>query len=122
MNSIDDFESDSFRSSVSSPGMPKTCFTPSASRHSTNTSEAFLAAMPEHYPSQIGRTPRIASVLALVAAAAACAAPAATARRSELLRSGFASRSGELLHYLGYPVNVVAGPAVTPARAAWGAD
>ena len=58
-------------------------------------------------------------MLALVAAAAACAAPAATARRSELLRSGFASRSGELLHYLGYPVNVVAGPALTPDRVVW---
>src|SRR3990170_2676869 len=38
--SIDERESDSLRSSVSSPGMPKTCLTPSASRHSTKTSDA----------------------------------------------------------------------------------
>src|SRR5687768_1278962 len=38
--SIEEFESDSLRSSVSSPGIPKTCLTPSASRHSTNTSDA----------------------------------------------------------------------------------
>src|SRR5947209_4247896 len=43
-NSIDESASDSFRSSVSSPGMPKTCLTPSASRHSTKTSDAFRAA------------------------------------------------------------------------------
>src|SRR5688572_21551397 len=43
-NCTDEFSSDSFRSSVSSPGMPKTCFTPSASRHSTKTSDAFRAA------------------------------------------------------------------------------
>src|SRR5215213_2141402 len=40
MNSIDERASDSLRSSVSSPGMPKTCLTPSASRHSTKTSDA----------------------------------------------------------------------------------
>src|SRR3712207_5635067 len=38
--SIDESASDSLRSSVSSPGMPNTCRTPSASRHSTNTSDA----------------------------------------------------------------------------------
>src|SRR4029450_7199517 len=40
MNSIVECESDSLRSSVSSPGMPNTCLTPSASRHSTKTSDA----------------------------------------------------------------------------------
>ena len=44
MKSIDERESDSFRSSVSSPGMPNTCLTPSASRHSTKTSLAFRLA------------------------------------------------------------------------------
>src|SRR3954451_9975043 len=39
MNSIDERASDSLRSSVSSPGIPNTCLTPSASRHSTKTSE-----------------------------------------------------------------------------------
>src|SRR4051812_30844004 len=45
MNSIDERDSESFKSSVSSPGMPKTCFTPSASRHSTKTSEALRDAI-----------------------------------------------------------------------------
>src|SRR3954452_10106403 len=45
-NSTDDSASDSLRSSVSSPGMPNTCLTPSASRHSTKTSDAFRAANP----------------------------------------------------------------------------
>src|SRR5436305_3712236 len=44
-NSTDESASDSFRSSVSSPGMPKTCFTPSASRHSTKTSDALRTAI-----------------------------------------------------------------------------
>src|SRR3954465_5429569 len=44
MNSIADLERDSFRSSVSSPGMPNTCLTPSASRHSTKTSDALRVA------------------------------------------------------------------------------
>src|SRR3954449_7547488 len=39
-NSTEELASDSLRSSVSSPGIPKTCLTPSASRHSTNTSDA----------------------------------------------------------------------------------
>src|SRR5829696_7381892 len=39
-NSIEELASDSLRSSVSSPGMPKTRWTPSASRHSTKTSDA----------------------------------------------------------------------------------
>src|SRR5438270_4038459 len=40
---------DSLRSSVSSPGIPKMYRTPSASRHSTKTSEAFLSAMSARY-------------------------------------------------------------------------
>src|SRR5215208_106817 len=39
-NFIEESASASLRSKVSSPGMPKTCLTPSASRHSTNTSDA----------------------------------------------------------------------------------
>src|ERR671912_733213 len=39
-NSMEESASASLRSKVSSPGMPKTCLTPSASRHSTNTSDA----------------------------------------------------------------------------------
>src|SRR3954471_2627902 len=45
-NSIEERASDSLRSRVSSPGMPNTCLTPSASRHSTKTSDAFRAAKP----------------------------------------------------------------------------
>ena len=45
MNSIEERESDSLRSSVSSPGMPNTWPTPSASRHSTNTSDALRLAI-----------------------------------------------------------------------------
>src|SRR5918998_5491111 len=44
-NSIDERDSDSFRSSVSSPGIPNTCLTPSASKHSTKTSDALRMAM-----------------------------------------------------------------------------
>src|SRR5829696_3650052 len=43
-NVIEESSSDSFRSSVSSPGMPKTYSTPSVSRHSTNRSDAFRSA------------------------------------------------------------------------------
>src|SRR3954470_18062445 len=39
-NSIDDSARDSFRSKVSSPGIPNTCLTPSASKHSTKRSDA----------------------------------------------------------------------------------
>src|SRR3954451_8842253 len=44
-NSIDDSAKDSFRSKVSSPGMPNTCFTPSASKHSTKRSDALRNVM-----------------------------------------------------------------------------
>src|ERR1700709_1126970 len=40
MNETEELERDWLRSSVSSPGMPKTYLTPSASRHSTKRSEA----------------------------------------------------------------------------------
>src|SRR5579884_2905426 len=40
---MEELARDSLRSSVSSPGMPKTYRTPSASRHSTNRSEALMA-------------------------------------------------------------------------------
>src|SRR3954464_3031139 len=44
-NWIDESAKDSFRSKVSSPGMPNTCFTPSASKHSTKRSDALRNAM-----------------------------------------------------------------------------
>src|SRR5215213_7091345 len=40
MKETEESASDSLRSSVSSPGIPKTYLTPSASRHSTKTSDA----------------------------------------------------------------------------------
>ena len=43
-NAIDESSSDSLRSKVSSPGMPNTYLTPSASRHSTNRSDALRSA------------------------------------------------------------------------------
>src|SRR5215469_5826206 len=45
MKETDDSASDSLRSSVSSPGMPNTYLTPSASKHSTNRSEARRSLM-----------------------------------------------------------------------------
>src|SRR3954465_14013905 len=49
MKSTEELASDSLRSSVSSPGIPKTYSTPSTSRHSTNRSDA-LRSMPETSP------------------------------------------------------------------------
>src|SRR5215218_2718120 len=49
MKSTLELASDSLRSSVSSPGIPKTYSTPSTSRHSTNRSDA-LRSMPETSP------------------------------------------------------------------------
>src|SRR3954454_23633065 len=44
-NWIDESDKDSFRSKVSSPGIPNTCLTPSASKHSTKRSDALRNAM-----------------------------------------------------------------------------
>src|SRR5918911_4494095 len=75
--SIDESASDSFRSSVSSPGMPKTWRTPSASRHSTNTSEALRGAMSRTIPGLPGFEPmRPIALSTAVAIALAGAAPA----------------------------------------------
>ena len=66
MNAMEERDSDSFRSSVSSPGMPKTCFTPSASRHSTNTSDAFRLAIPQtKIPGAIHRSRYLGPIQAL---------------------------------------------------------
>src|SRR5579884_1537295 len=48
-NWIDESARDSFRSRVSSPGIPNTYRTPSASRHSTKTSEALRSPMSAPY-------------------------------------------------------------------------
>src|SRR3954471_21747023 len=50
MNETEELASDWLRSSVSSPGIPKTYLTPSASRHSTKRSDARRLAMLLPYP------------------------------------------------------------------------
>src|SRR5919198_5752760 len=57
MKATEDFASDSLRSSVSSPGMPNTYLTPSASRHSTKTSLARRLATTFTYPDPIRMSP-----------------------------------------------------------------
>src|SRR5437588_998406 len=84
-NWIEELARDSLRSSVSSPGIPNTYRTPSASRHSTNTSEAlrsaamisrYLTATTEmHAP--VRRPMRVLSALLALGAALVLAAPAA---------------------------------------------
>src|SRR3954451_12963416 len=81
MKSIDESASDSFKSRVSSPGIPKTCLTPSASRHSTKRSLALRNATPEsvlqarsyRYP-RMRRIALLTSLLALLATAGPAAA------------------------------------------------
>src|ERR1700733_14245249 len=55
MKSIEESERDSLRSSVSSPGIPNTYLTPSASRHSTKTSDALRSLIPPPYLTALGR-------------------------------------------------------------------
>src|SRR5436305_7757835 len=63
MNSTFESARDSLRSSVSSPGMPNTYLTPSASRHSTNTSDALRSLTPAPYLTRrIGRACLAASL------------------------------------------------------------
>ena len=86
MKSTLELASDSLRSSVSSPGIPKTYLTPSTSKHSTNRSDA-LRSMPETSPlplcranvavhpfSMRARTLLLSFILCLAAAAPASAA------------------------------------------------
>src|SRR5215212_171322 len=81
---MDESARDSFRSRVSSPGIPKTCLTPSASRHSTKrslalrngTPESVLQARSYRYP----RMRRLALLTSLALLAAAGPAVAAQTR------------------------------------------
>src|SRR3954468_20207233 len=101
MNETEELAKDWLRSSVSSPGMPNTYLTPSASRHSTKRSEARRLATLYPYPDSLVRpmpslsepttaTPpscprsetgmrRIASATIAVLLAALCCAPGAGA-------------------------------------------
>src|SRR4051794_32787488 len=76
MNVTEEFASDWLRSKVSSPGMPNTYLTPSASRHSTNTSEARRSLTKRVSPSAIPmqRTTALAAALFVLACASAQAA------------------------------------------------
>src|SRR4051812_11688761 len=101
MKETDELARDWFRSSVSSPGMPKTYLTPSASRHSTNTSDALLAAMslPSLDPTTAPRTRLWCSnapmrrsatlAAALLPALLAAAAPAGAAERLVIKGHGY---------------------------------
>src|SRR4051794_18135390 len=93
--------SDSLRSSVSSPGMPNTYLTPSASRHSTNRSDALRVLIPQllSHP-RVGLTygPRAATgpmprtlrlILLTLATCALAAAPANAASRFTIRGAGF---------------------------------
>src|SRR3954453_8881295 len=84
MKSTEELASDSLRSSVSSPGIPKTYSTPSTSRHSTNRSDA-LRSMPETSPLRSCRAnvavhPVVMRARTLILTVAlACLVPAGTA-------------------------------------------
>ena len=96
-NSTVDPARDSLRSSVSSPGMPNTYLTPSASRHSTNTSDALRLLTPAPYltgplavpgprPARACRRARLrAACLVTVLAVALSAVGAAGARAATVL-------------------------------------
>src|SRR3954462_7663213 len=102
MNETDERARDWLRSSVSSPGMPKTYLTPSASRHSTKTSDARLAAMPADRINrggsatpggifglaQVMRRPAHVALLAVAVAALACA-PARAASSLTIKGAGY---------------------------------
>src|SRR6201986_4496827 len=55
MKSIEESARDSLRSNVSSPGIPNTYLTPSASRHSTKTSDALRSLITPPYLSAVAR-------------------------------------------------------------------
>src|SRR3954451_6945725 len=90
-NSMEDSAKDSFRSKVSSPGMPNTCFTPSASKHSTKRSDALRNAMVHRlFQRPVATVPRPMKKLALLTSLAllALAGPASAASRSSFTIRG----------------------------------
>src|ERR1700712_1561083 len=112
MNDTEELARDWLRSSVSSPGMPNTYLTPSASRHSTKRSEARRLDMWFPYPDSLERlrtrpmptepstaTPHpcprsgrgmrlIATPPPAAAAAALCVAPASSPAAARLVVKG----------------------------------
>src|SRR4051794_9351286 len=87
MNVTEEFASDWLRSKVSSPGMPNTYLTPSASRHSTNTSEARRSLTGRVSPSTSPMQRTTALFVVLIATLAA--APAHAASRFVIRGAGF---------------------------------
>src|SRR5918997_1548295 len=88
--------SDSLRSSVSSPGMPNTYLTPSASRHSTNRSDALRSLIPETSTAppcraNLGLPPSLMAriLLPTLLACLLAAAPASAAPRLTIRGAGF---------------------------------
>src|SRR3954462_12469442 len=93
-NWIDESAKDSFRSKVSSPGMPNTSFTPSASKHSTKRSDALRNAMVcRLFQRAVSTVPTPMKKLALITAIAALAlvsqASAATSSNFTIRGAGF---------------------------------
>src|SRR5690349_7066411 len=86
-NWIDDSAKDSFRSKVSSPGMPNTCFTPSASKHSTKRSDALRNAMGFRLFQMAVN--RLAVLTSLLVFALAAPAGAATSSNFTIRGAGF---------------------------------
>src|SRR5919198_3157466 len=98
MKRTEELASDSLRSSVSSPGMPKTYLTPSASRHSTKTSDALrsfdmareaITATPSVRGSSMPVIRRALGILLALVLACALAGPALGASRFYIRGAGY---------------------------------
>ena len=111
-NSIGERSSDSLRSSVSSPGMPKTYSTPSASRHSTNRSDALRSltfhSLPHAGPQLLSAGSRCRSNLSRLfsCAASSCSSaspspPAGGAARRAAAKARFTIRGAGFGHGVG---------------------
>ena len=88
MNRTEESARDSLRSSVSSPGMPNTYWTPSASRHSTKTSEARRSLTLGPYLNRARRPPAASRALAVCLLALAGAARASAASTFQIRGGG----------------------------------
>src|SRR5215210_1039798 len=97
MKEIDESCRDAFRSKVSSPGMPKTYLTPSASRHSTNRSDALRSviattSIAPRCPATLGPSLALGMARLFTLTLLACllaAAPASAASRFTIRGAGF---------------------------------
>src|SRR3954451_9995477 len=98
-NWIEESAKDSFRSKVSSPGMPNTCLTPSASKHSTKRSDALRNVMVcRLFQRAVATVPSPMKKLVLISTMSLLAlAPAASAATS----SSFTIRGAGFGHGIG---------------------